>query len=751
MKKGEKEIINKRIFHNNSTPLLFENSNNNNKNNIFNSKPIINKKINFKKKLSPLITSNFKSLNKLTRNNNLSIYPFSPNSLFSLNNNNNTKKNTTDEYNGVLSRGDLANENANNIMNKYYYPDIDESHKNSNKINEEFDINKIMTFYSKLKYNKEKEEIKKIIKKQKKTIVFTNEEDNDNNYINNYNLIPSFSTKSLLTKNLSIDSYDKFNKFNNETNFAKNTLIRLDISKKIYHSPLHSLDTMKKNKLIYDYILNNYNINRIESYKGLEDKLRPLLKLKFNLDSKKNNNIKILPFIPKSEDSNYMLTNEEEGSNNKSKINIQKENNKESILGFTKLFRLRKGEKYLLSNTIQYPNKNFPESRSEFVFAQEGREFILHGGYNISRKNNLWKFNPNQKSWISIEPVGIKNEIRYAHTGVLHYRNLYIFGGKYFRGPNFADLEIFNLDKKMWIFPNLDSNKKIPLRRNHIACGVGNTMFIHGGIDEENKYLDDFYILNYKILKWEDIDINNSTIKIPPLAHHSCCLVVSEMMINNSKFNIYNYPETGRTRFINNIKEKGIYIFGGKQSNEGPINNNLYVIKIGKRPLDLIKLNTYGKQPCPRYNTSLNFYERENMLIVHGGRTLHKKKEIGLNDTFILDLFSYNWIEVEYFNKEYKVPPRFFHQAVIIKGDLLIFGGLNEKEYIGSEMLILDLNSNLKCLKEKKVMANIMNQEKKLKDKNNDNKRENKNEKSKEKNIGLSDDKVNKLKRIKII
>ena len=48
MKKGEKEIINKRIFHNNSTPLLFENTNNNNKNNIFNNKPIINKKINFK-------------------------------------------------------------------------------------------------------------------------------------------------------------------------------------------------------------------------------------------------------------------------------------------------------------------------------------------------------------------------------------------------------------------------------------------------------------------------------------------------------------------------------------------------------------------------------------------------------------------------------------------------------------------------------------------------------------------------------
>ena len=91
---------------------------------------------------------------------------------------------------------------------------------------------------------------------------------------------------------------------------------------------------------------------------------------------------------------------------------------------------------------------------------------------------------------------------------------LYIFGGKNFRGISFADLEIFNLDKKNWIFPKLESNKLIPLRRNHIACGVGNTMFVHGGINEENKYLDNQYILNNKHLKWDDVDINDSIVVV---------------------------------------------------------------------------------------------------------------------------------------------------------------------------------------------------------------------------------------------
>ena len=688
-RQNEKHILNKRILHNNSTPLLFENTNYNAKNNfILSQTNNINKQINFKKKLFPLIITNSKLLNKKARNKIKSFYPFKNSSILSSPNRNVRKIDTNERNKEILSSGETTNENANNFMSKYFYPDGDESHEKSNKINEEININNLMTFYSKIKYNKEKEDIKKIIKQQRKEVLFFNNEEEGNNYSNN-------------------------NPNKNEIN-PKNIFIKLDLTKKIYHSPLHSLDIMKKNKLIYENILLDYNNKRIQSYKKLEKFLNPLSKMKFRF--KKNNNIKILPFVQKNEESNYLITNkneeENEGEKKKSKKDIKENNHIEPVLlDFSKILRLKKNEKYLLYNKLEYPNRNFPESRSEFIFAQEGKEIILHGGYNVSRKYNIWKFNPNQKSWTSIEPIGIKSEIRYAHTGVLHLRNLYIFGGKSFRGTNFSDLEIFNLEKKNWIFPKSEG-KNVPLRRNHIACGVGNTMFVHGGISEENKYLDDLYIFNYKLLKWEDIDISyNNEIKSPSLAHHSCCLVVSEVTVHNSKFNIYNCPDIGRSRSMNKIKEKGIYIFGGKISEEGPINDNLYVLKIGKKPLEWEIINTNGMKPCARYNTSLNYYERGNMLIIHGGRTTYKKKEIALNDTFILDLFSFNWIEIEYFNKECKVPPRYFHQAIVIKGDLYIFGGMNGNEYIGSEMLILDLNSNTKCLKEKNIFLSKVNQQ----------------------------------------
>ena len=45
----------------------------------------------------------------------------------------------------------------------------------------------------------------------------------------------------------------------------------------------------------------------------------------------------------------------------------------------------------------------------------------------------------------------------------------------------------------------------------------------------------------------------------------------------NTKINIYDFPNNGRTNKLGNIKEKGINIFGGIMSDDGYINKNLYL------------------------------------------------------------------------------------------------------------------------------------------------------------------------------
>lgn len=77
---------------------------------------------------------------------------------------------------------------------------------------------------------------------------------------------------------------------------------------------------------------------------------------------------------------------------------------------------------------------------------------------------------------------------------------------------------------------------------------------------------------------------------------------------NDQKFNIYKFPEqNGINKRTNNtrIREKGIYIFGGK-SKYSEQNNNLRVIKIGKKPLEFITLKCEGK---PQFTKIFNKYK----------------------------------------------------------------------------------------------------------------------------------------------
>jgi hypothetical protein len=200
-------------------------------------------------------------------------------------------------------------------------------------------------------------------------------------------------------------------------------------------------------------------------------------------------------------------------------------------------------------------------------------------------------------------------------------------------------------------------------------------------------------------------------VKMPTIAYHSCCLVVPKEIRDNSTFSIYNFPNFSK---MTHIKEKGLYIFGGKISKSGILNKNLYVLKIGQKPLEWMILKTKGISPSKRYATSMSYYENGNMLIIHGGRNNYGNYDYILNDTFILNLHSLNWMKVEYFYNNIEITPRFFHQSFVYDNYFLAFGGTNGINYLGSEMFVLDLNSNEACLREKEELEflKIMSQTK---------------------------------------
>jgi hypothetical protein len=308
---------------------------------------------------------------------------------------------------------------------------------------------------------------------------------------------------------------------------------------------------------------------------------------------------------------------------------------------------------------------------------------------------SIWSLNMETLEW---NKILLKNTTysRFGHTSIYYQNKIYFFGGtlKIEKSSLLTNLEIFSFHDKSFVVSN---SKGGPCKRkNHIAELIGNTMLIHGGLDEEEQILDDCYILNLLTLKWF-IPVINSNTPHPKVYGHSSCLVVPNSVLTNGAFSVYKIPDVDyiSKKGKKNI-QKGLYIFGGKTKEINGLTNNLWILLLGQTPLQWIKPETKGIQPSPRYYHSMNFYEKSRYIIIHGGRNDNLSSSCALDDTFILELVNLNWIKIKLYsnNDNFKVISRFGHNSSIFSNKLIIFGGMNNNNYIGSSLFIINLDFN---------------------------------------------------------
>lgn len=312
-------------------------------------------------------------------------------------------------------------------------------------------------------------------------------------------------------------------------------------------------------------------------------------------------------------------------------------------------------------------------------------------------------------------------------------KRLYIFGGKSQQDlySYLADVEIFDLDFNKLSAPVLYTKSIVKLRKSHIAVVVGNHILIHGGLSEENEYLSDSCILGLSPIKWHNCNVSklNEAAEVkdtlllspetssipchpPVLAYHSACLVMQSEVRKHPKLNLYKYPDIAYSRKLQSrIKERGIYVFGGKTT-DYIYNKDLYILKIGKKPLEWKKLNCCGKPPSQRSLCSMNYFEEGNILVIHGGRYdnlninntgdsmflnminyQQGSNEYALSDLWVLDLLKLEWIKIQvtFDDLSTKLYPRCGHKSIIYDRRLYIFGGMNSSGYLGSHVLVIEL------------------------------------------------------------
>ena len=508
----------------------------------------------------------------------------------------------------------------------------------------------------------------KIVETNEKIIKLKSKKKYENDNVNNYDkkemdeINSQDKTKSgvKLLRNNSVSSYKiSVNGFN------------------FYNNPNESLTTINNNNDIFNEInkdclarqriLFEKNIQALEKINKKSNIKMPKIKI-FNSSSKMRADIPV--------------------------INLINENYKNEEDSFPKLSRI--DEELELFSFFIYPSKNFPEGKEQFSLCTKGKYLYLSGGLSTNMKQlPIWLLNMETLEW---NKLLLKNTTysRFGHTSIYYQNKIYFFGGtlKIEKSSLLTSLEIFSFHDKSFV---VSESKGGPCKRkNHIAELIGNTMLIHGGLDEEDQILDDCFILNLLTLKWF-IPVINLNTPHPKIYGHSSCLVVPNSVITNSAFSVYKIPDVEYVskKGKKNI-QKGLYIFGGKTREINGLTNNLWILLLGQIPLQWIKPETKGIQPSPRYYHSMNYYEKSNYIIIHGGRNDNLSSSCALDDTFILELVNLNWIKIKLYsnNDNFKVISRFGHNSSIFSNKLIIFGGMNNNNYIGSSLFIINLDFN---------------------------------------------------------
>ena len=501
------------------------------------------------------------------------------------------------------------------------------------------------------------------------------EKKNEEKQLKNYN--PNFYIH--LKDKLLIKKIHKHNRnFFNHALTPKNddSNLKITIREKQYPNPYKSLAVIKHNSFIFDEINKNFLNRQGDLFK------QKILNIK-----KYNNKYKVK--MPKIHISNFTRIPFEIPL-----VDLTEDKDKKGLQTFKNISKKQNEGTLQLYAYYRYPNRNFPEGREQFsIFFYNNNRIYICGGLTVKMGiMTIWYLNMDKLEWNKV-PQKENTNNRFGHTSIIYQNKIYFYGGraKIDKALYYCGLEIFSLNEGIYYKPMLSKLNSPTLRRNHIAILIDEQIFIHGGVSENNEILSDCHLLNLNPLKWLKVSINRRS-QNPKLYGHTGCVVVPKQYLINHKFNIYAYPDL---EVVNcRIKKKGLYVFGGKSKEEGGISNKLWILTIGQKLLEWNLAETKGIPPRPRYNHSMSFYERGNFLIIHGGRNDLMSDTIAFDDTFVLDLEFFEWFKVELYSQfdKFKVLSRCGHQSSIYGNKLIIFGGMNNNNYIGSTLFIVNLD-----------------------------------------------------------
>ena len=329
-----------------------------------------------------------------------------------------------------------------------------------------------------------------------------------------------------------------------------------------------------------------------------------------------------------------------------------------------------------------------PETRQQATLTAVQNKFYLIGGVSRSINSEVNSFFSSYKRWEKISATGVEAEPRFGHSTVEYRKKLYVFGG----GTDFNSIhklreclngvKSFNTETNEWANVKCEGSY-ITTRKHHCAGILGKHMYIHGGLNQKNNPLNDSAALNLDKGRWKSLSTRGPGPSY--LSFHTAVVVLNPEQRTGPSL----YKMTRSKNAV--VKVPGIYVFGGINE-ERIAQNTLYVLQTGSRPLNWLVPETSGQAPGPRFQHSMTYNEKLNIVIVFGGRVdvnsaVHYTC---FNELFVLKMDCLLWTSVRMLGN---VPaPRSGHCCASLGSKVYLFAGAGTVTYCTSDMYMLELS-----------------------------------------------------------
>ncbi|MEM4385855.1 MAG: kelch repeat-containing protein, partial [Candidatus Anstonellales archaeon] len=157
------------------------------------------------------------------------------------------------------------------------------------------------------------------------------------------------------------------------------------------------------------------------------------------------------------------------------------------------------------------------ECHSSFIF--DGKIYIFGGKNSSGVYSDMYCYDPPFNVWVPVN-YSTQNspQPRYEHKGIIYNNKYYIFGGAG-AGSNIVYNDMWRYDPvdRSWV--EINHTGDIPSRRfDHTMIVYNGKIYLHGGFNPDKGYLSDTYIYSFSDNKW---DLSNDSTPVARSDHGS--------------------------------------------------------------------------------------------------------------------------------------------------------------------------------------------------------------------------------------